>query len=274
MFVKDGDRQNSNVFIRRGRDLSSPGLTFRRAMVFFLCERMDMEQEIGQLAVGGLAFRVFTSARRSRVGILAADGGFRVVGPVGLSLAEARRVVERNLPAVRKLAERHAALPPPAPPPEFSVGGTLRMFGRNCPVELGVGHPVYEDGVFKVHPVCAREEEFVKFYRRFAASYLAQKVRAAAAAGGVSVTGVRIGGAAGRWGSCSAEGRLNFPWKLVLCPEDLIDYVIAHELAHRKHMDHSEAFWREVARLCPEWRERRRRLRVEEQRLRSWSEVR
>ena len=232
-----------------------------------------MEAQIGDFEFDGLVFRVFASARRRTIGILAAEDGLRVVGPRSMRLADARRVVERNLPVVRKLAERRAALPPPVPPPEFAVGGTLRMFGHNCPVELGVGHPVYEDGVFKVHPVCAREAEFVKFYRRFAASYLTQKVRAAALAGGVTVAGVRIGSATGRWGSCSADGRLNFPWKLVLCPEELIDYVVAHELAHRKHMDHSPEFWREVARLCPEWRERRRRLRVEEQRLRSWAGV-
>ena len=232
-----------------------------------------MEREIGQLEIGGLTFRVFDSARRRRIGIFAADDGLRICGPSGMRLADARRVVERNLPAVRKLVERRAELPPPVPAPDFAIGGTLRMFGKNCPVEAGVGHPVYENGVFKVHPVCARKEEFIKFYRRFAASYLAAKVREAAAAGGVTVAGIRIGGAAGRWGSCSSDGRLNFPWKLLLCPEELIGYVIAHELAHRKHMDHSEAFWAEVARLCPAWRELRRRLRSEEQRLRSWSEV-
>ena len=232
-----------------------------------------MEEEIGHFEFNGLLFRVFASARRSRIGILADEDGLRVAGPARMRLADARAVVERNFPAVRKLASRLAALPPPYAPPDFSVGGTLRMLGSYCPVEPGCGHPVYENGVFKVHPVCAREAEFVRLYRRFAASLLTEKVRLAAQAAGVTVAGVRIGSAAGRWGSCSADGHLNFPWKLVLCPEALIDYVVAHELAHRTHMDHSPEFWLEVSRLCPKWRTLRRQLRVEEQRLRSWAAV-
>ncbi len=46
-----------------------------------------------------------------------------------------------------------------------------------------------------------------------------------------------------RWGSCSSNGQLNFSWRLVMAPDDVIDYVVAHELAHIKHMNHSADFW-------------------------------
>lgn len=64
-----------------------------------------------------------------------------------------------------------------------------------------------------------------------------------------------------RWGSCSSLGNLNFNWKLILLDEELLDYVVVHELAHRKQMNHSPAFWAEVERILPDWRERRRWLR-------------
>lgn len=64
-----------------------------------------------------------------------------------------------------------------------------------------------------------------------------------------------------RWGSCSSLGNLNFNWKLILLNEELLDYVVVHELAHRKQMNHSPAFWAEVERILPDWRERRRWLR-------------
>ncbi len=56
-----------------------------------------------------------------------------------------------------------------------------------------------------------------------------------------------------RWGSCSSQGNLNFNCLLVLFPEEVLDYVIVHELCHRKHMNHSAAFYREVARVLPEY---------------------
>ena len=55
-----------------------------------------------------------------------------------------------------------------------------------------------------------------------------------------------------RWGSCTARGALNFSWRLVMAPPHVLDYLAAHEVAHRVHMDHSEAFWAVCARLAPD----------------------
>ena len=63
-----------------------------------------------------------------------------------------------------------------------------------------------------------------------------------------------------RWGSCSSDGNLNFNCRLLYVPRELVDYVVVHELAHRRHMDHSPAFWQEVERYLPDYRERREQL--------------
>jgi predicted metal-dependent hydrolase len=56
----------------------------------------------------------------------------------------------------------------------------------------------------------------------------------------------------GRWGSCSHRGRLSFSWRLILAPEWVLDYVIAHEVAHLVEMNHGPRFWRLVERLYPD----------------------
>ena len=56
-----------------------------------------------------------------------------------------------------------------------------------------------------------------------------------------------------RWGSCSSKGNLNFNWKLILAPPEVLDYVVVHELCHLKKMNHSKAFWDEVGKVMPEY---------------------
>lgn len=64
-----------------------------------------------------------------------------------------------------------------------------------------------------------------------------------------------------RWGSCTSLGDLMFSWRLVMAPDEVLDYVAAHEAAHLVHMDHSPRFWAEVAALCPQMAEARAWLR-------------
>jgi len=73
---------------------------------------------------------------------------------------------------------------------------------------------------------------------------------------------LRLADPRARWGSCSAAGDLMLSWRLVMAPPEVLDYVVAHEVAHLAQMNHSPAFWAEVARLCPahaEWRDWLRR---------------
>ena len=77
---------------------------------------------------------------------------------------------------------------------------------------------------------------------------------------GVSFGSITVREQKTRWGSCSAKGNLNFNWKLVLMPEEILDYVVVHELAHRLQMNHSTEFWDEVEKILPDYRKRRQWL--------------
>lgn len=78
---------------------------------------------------------------------------------------------------------------------------------------------------------------------------------------GLEFKAIRLGDPKSRWGSCSSRGNLNFSWRLLLAPPEVLSYVAAHEVAHLREMNHSPAFWREVERCCPDWKTHRTWLR-------------
>ncbi len=106
-------------------------------------------------------------------------------------------------------------------------------------------------------------EHFRAWYRRRAADVLNARVAHFTPLVGVAPPHVTVKDMRSRWGSCSAKGRVSLHWGLVLLAPALLDYVVVHELCHLRELNHQPAFWRRVEAVLPDWRERRKRLRVE-----------
>jgi hypothetical protein len=87
-------------------------------------------------------------------------------------------------------------------------------------------------------------------------------VRRQAARMGVTYKAISIRDQRTRWGSCSNQGSLSFNWRLIMAPPAVLEYVVIHELAHRKQQNHSKAFWQVVAHYCPEYKTARAWLRA------------
>ena len=97
-------------------------------------------------------------------------------------------------------------------------------------------------------------EEDIKEFANKAMQIIPKKVKHYAQMVGVDYGRITIRNQRTRWGSCSSKGNLNFNCLLVLFPDEVIDYVVVHELCHRKYMDHSKAFYAEVERVFPEYK--------------------
>ena len=105
----------------------------------------------------------------------------------------------------------------------------------------------------RIHLDAAQEKEL----RERAKSVLAQRTAYFARQIGVTYGRITVRDQKTRWGSCSQTGNLNFNFRLILAPLEVWDYVVVHELCHRRQMNHSAQFWQEVAQVLPDYRKRK-----------------
>lgn len=109
--------------------------------------------------------------------------------------------------------------------------------------------------------IAAAKTAFQDFYVAKGLERLRRRVGYFAPKVGVEPTGVEVKELGLRWASCSPGGKLSFHWKCMMAPQTIIDYVVVHELCHFHHRDHTDAFWNEVDKVMPDFRERKEWLR-------------
>jgi predicted metal-dependent hydrolase len=107
----------------------------------------------------------------------------------------------------------------------------------------------------------AQRPAIERFYRRAAHGEVASRLDRACGQVGTEYSGLEIRGQRTRWASCSRSGAMSFNWRLLLAPEQVLDYVVWHEVCHLEVMDHSPRFWALLADRCPDYREHVRWLR-------------
>lgn len=97
--------------------------------------------------------------------------------------------------------------------------------------------------------------------------FLAEQSKTFAERLGVTVGRITTREVRSRWGSCSHHGNLSYSWRLIFAPEEIARYVCAHEVAHRRHMNHSKEFWKTVESIWPDYKEHKQWLRAHGQKL-------
>ena len=153
----------------------------------------------------------------------------------------------------------------------LTYGDQVTYRGRLYPIAEKPGRfPGFDGERFYMPPGLSPEQikaACIKIYRTLAERDLNDRAVDFVGQMLVLPTAVKINNAKARWGSCSSKKIINFSWRLIMADDDLIDYVVVHELAHIAELNHSARFWAIVESVLPDYAKRRARLRELQKRL-------
>lgn len=193
-----------------------------------------------------LLIRRMAQARRMRLSVDPRDGGVRLVMPARGSLKAALKWVESKRGWIETALD---ALPEPRP---IADGLTIMVAGERLTIALSDRGRIIrraDDRLIVPQPAELMAARVMRWLRRQALDRLAAETARFAALAGVTIGRVSIGDPRARWGSCSANGDIRYSWRLILAPPEVLEATVAHEVAHRLHMDHSREFHAAVERL-------------------------
>jgi predicted metal-dependent hydrolase len=208
--------------------------------------------------------QIIRSKRKTLALIVRPDGSLIVRAPLRTAEKSIREFIETHAEwVVKKQAEALAALP--AAPKQYIPGEMFMYLGNAYPLELvkGQKEPLLLEENFKLATSVQDNARlaFERWYRAQARQILTERVDLYANQYGFQYKRIGITSARTRWGSCSANGSLNFSWRLILAPLEAVDYVVVHELVHTVFHNHSKRFWKKVETIMPDYKERRKWLR-------------
>jgi len=207
-----------------------------------------------------------TRSKRKTLAIYIRNGGVDVRAPLRMPMREIDRFVvskekwiRDNLASKNEQAEKRSSF-------TLDYGDMILYRGKLCPIAQKAGNrAVFDHETFYLPqglPVDEIKASCIRLYRVLAKRVIAERVQNYADKLSVKPATVKINSAKTRWGSCSAKKSLNFSWRLIMADDDVIDYVVVHELAHIIELNHSKRFWTIVQSILPDYKERQKRLKA------------
>ncbi len=214
-------------------------------MVRFWPESMDE----GRTVLGNVTFRyrVVRSARRSRLALaVTRPGEVTIRCPERLDLA-IDALLERHhdwiLSAHRRaLAREHGR-------PALEPGGWIWILGKAHPIDEGLPPGTWAEGL----SASDLRQRLIDWYRPQALRYFQSRLDYWSRQLNIDFAGLRLSDAVSRWGYCRTDGWIGLSWRLYQAPDWVVDYVIVHELTHRRFPHHRPSFWHAVSTVCPQF---------------------
>jgi predicted metal-dependent hydrolase len=207
-------------------------------------------------------YQISRRARRS-ISIRVDNKYLKISAPPWVSIEKIESLIHEKTEWILQALHQQENPPFSSGYENFEQESFVYLFGEPYQIILHTGSSQICHQTHRIwirHGKKSAQQAIYQFLQNYALTYFNQRVQLFSVQTKVGVNRIALTKAKGRWGSCSSEGTIRLHWRLIhLCPS-LIDYVIAHEVAHLSHMDHSPAFWNKVASLLPDYKSQRLKL--------------
>jgi len=200
-----------------------------------------------------------TKRRRTIALIIGPDATLTVRAPIRTPVEYIEQLVSKKISWIKRKM-REVRLRPTFPGKEFVTGESFLFLGRpyklsflkntQTPLDFHGGFVIAQDSQPRA------KQLLIDWYKKQAREKIAERVEWFSRTLGSKYRTVNITAAKKRWGSCSANGSLNFSWRLIMAPLSIVDYVVVHELAHLEEKNHSKKFWNKIRTVFPDYKDR------------------
>ena len=212
--------------------------------------------------------RIVRSKRRTLALHITPDASLIIRAPLRMPLDFIEKFVHKKRSWVQKKQKIIRLRLGELTPKQFVNGERFLYLGNAYHLTILENDPIpisFNQGFYlsREHLGQAREL-FIRWYKKEAAVKIKERLDWVASARGLTYNKIKITSAQKRWGSCTSCNNLNFSWRLVLAPLEIIDYVVSHELTHLLERNHSRRFWKKLSSLFPGFKQCRIWLRENE----------
>ena len=200
--------------------------------------------------------KLIRSRRKSIALMIAPDATLVVRAPLGISINAIQGLIEKKRKWIES-KQSEVLKRGPVLRKTFTDGETFLFLGEEFSFKTMEGDEIQIAGSELLFPrrfLAKAEARLIYWYKEKAIEVIAESANHYSRVSGWKFKTINITGAERRWGSCSFSGAINFSWKLIMAPREVVDYVVVHELAHITEKNHSPRFWKKVESVLPNYK--------------------
>lgn len=209
-----------------------------------------------------IPYKLIRSNRKSIRLVINSEAQLIIQAPLNITESEIAGVIKKKKRWITERQKKISASAAKLTPVVIKNGGNFLYMGFYYIIQMDNVSKVQFSGGNVILPRGYTKEKVTSWLKKSARKILCENVEKHASVMGVSYSSIRISSARTRWGSCNGKDNLSFTWRLILCPQDAIDYVIIHELCHTRFKNHSRGFWEMVKSFYPDFKEQKNWLKV------------